>query len=266
MASVRSYRSPSSHCGDPTVWREHNPAEDAKFPRERHMSRYDLFKMFTQVRREDARWDGLDTRVGRGVICRFDRARQAFYDRCNTAGKKPGYPRFKSRWRWRSIEIPNASPSMVCEPGEGGRWWRLRVKGVPSIRFADRGGSRLRTALEDGRLVELRIVRTPLRVELHAVFRVPQVPEPVGEPVNPVGIDKGLRTRLALCDGSYVKSREPDLAPIKRRQRALARAEDDSRTRVKKRQALAKAWCRETDRARNADFGSPTTWSPTMTG
>ena len=233
-------------------WKEHNPAVDAKFPQDRRMSRYDLFKMFTKVKREDARWGGLDYRVGRGVICRFDLARQAFYDRCQ-AGEKPGYPRFKSYWRWRTIVIPDASPSMVRPPGEGGRWWRLRVKGVPSIRFADRG-SRLRTALEDGKLVELRIVRTSRRVELHAVVRVPHVPEPTGEPVNPVGLDKGLRTRLALCDGSYEKARQPDRSVIKRRQRALARAKDGSRSRAKKRLALARAWQRETDRARNADF------------
>ncbi len=99
-------------------WKEHNPGVDAKFPRDRRMSRYDLFKMFTQVKAEDDRWAGLDYRVGRGVICRFDRARQAFYDRCLT-DKKPGFPRFKSLWRWRTIVIPDASPSMVKPPGEG---------------------------------------------------------------------------------------------------------------------------------------------------
>ncbi len=66
------------------------------------MSRYDLFKMFTQVRGEDVHWAGLDTREGRGVICRFGRTRRAFYDRCNTA-RKAGLPRFKSRRRWRSM-------------------------------------------------------------------------------------------------------------------------------------------------------------------
>ena len=232
-------------------WKEHNPGEDQTFPRD--MSRYDLFKMFTQVRGEDDRWAGLDCRVGWGVICRFDRARKAFYDRCNTAGKKPGFPRFKSRRRWRSIEIPDATASMVRVPGEGGRWWRLRVKGVPSVRFADRGG-RLRTALDQGRLVELRIVRSSVRVELHAVFRLPPVTEPTGEPSNPVGLDKGLRTRLAFCDGRYVNAREPDLAAIKRRQRALSRAKKGSRTRAKKRLALARAWRRETEKARNADY------------
>ncbi|MCE2529105.1 MAG: transposase [Acidimicrobiia bacterium] len=232
-------------------WREHNPGDDRGFPPELNRSRYDLFKMFTQVRGEDVRWTGLDARVGRGVICRFDRATKAFYDRCKT-GKAPGYPRFKSRHRWRSIEIPDASASMLSEPGEG-RWWRLRVKGVPAVRFADRHG-RLRSALNNGALVELRIVRTPLRVELHAVFRHPHIPDPTGEPMNPVGADKGLAGRLVLSDGTIVTARTPDLADIKRRQRALSRAKRGSRSRVKKRNALAKAWRRESERARQADF------------
>ena len=37
-------------------WREHNPGVDEKFPPERNRSRYDLFKVFTQVRAEDPRW------------------------------------------------------------------------------------------------------------------------------------------------------------------------------------------------------------------
>ncbi len=204
-------------------WKWHHNPELEKFPSERILSRYDLFKMFTQVRGEDDRWAGLDTRVGRGVICRFDRARQGFYDRCSR-GETPGYPRFKAARRWRSIEIPDATALMLSEPGEGGRWWRLRVKGVPRVRFADRSG-RLRAALDSGgRLVELRVVRTPLRVEVHAVFRCAAVPEPVGEPSNPVGIDKGLSSRLVLSDGTHIAARDADLGEIKKRQRALSRA------------------------------------------
>ena len=232
-------------------WKEHNPGDNQTFPSERNLSRYDLFKMFTQVRGEDTRWGGLDTRVGRGVICRFDRTRKAFYDRCQ-AGKTPGYPRFKSRRRWRSIEIPGASAAMLSEPGEG-RWWRLRVKGVPSIRFADRSG-RLGAALSEGTLVELRIVRTVLRVELHAVFRHPHVPDPTGEPTNPVGMDKGLTNRLALCDGDYEDARTVDNTTVRRYQRRLSRAKKGSRTRAKKRLALARLWRRETERVRAADY------------
>ena len=232
-------------------WREHNPGDGQQLPARLNYSRYTLFKTFTQVRTEDPRWAGLDTRVGRGVICRFDRTREAFYRRCEQGGT-PGYPRFKPRHRYKSVEIPDASPAMLKAPGEG-RWWRLKVKGVPSVRFTDRS-SRVARLLDEGALRELRVVRTPLRVELHAVFRyqAPDVPE--GTPPNPVGVDKGLANRLALSDGTYLEPRVPDRARIRRAQRRLSRAQPGSRSRVKKRAALAKAHRRETERARNDDF------------
>ena len=118
-------------------WREHNPGDDQKFPKDRQRSLYDLFKDFTQVRAEDPRWDGLDARVGRGVIRRFDRTTKAFYDRC-AKGQTPGYPRFKlSRHRYKSIEIPDASPSMLTPTPPGG-WWEMvetEGQGSPSGSF-----------------------------------------------------------------------------------------------------------------------------------
>ena len=190
-------------------WREHNPGDDQTFPKELNRSRNDLCMMFTQVRREDARWDGLDTRVGRGVICRFDRTIRAFYDRCKKQkkdGKKPGFPRFKPRHRFRSIVIVDPSLSMLKPPPGDGRWWRLKVNGVPSVRFADRGG-RLRSHLDEGKLVEIRLVRTALRVEIHAVFRLPAPEIPASGAVEPG------RNRHGPKEPSYPVRRQPCGSP-----------------------------------------------------
>ncbi len=233
-------------------WREHNP-EAGQFPADRNLSRYDLFKMFTLVRSEDPRWAAVDTRVGRGVICRFDRTTKSFYKRCSREGTKPGYPRFKPRHRWRSIEIVNAGAQMLVPPGPGGRWWRLRVKGVPAARFCD-GNGRLAAALDAGTVVELWVVRTPLRVELHVVVGHDADTTVVSAPLNPVGIDKGLSTRMALSDGRYVPARTIDNQVVRRYQRRLARAQRGSRSRAKKRAAVARVRRRETERARAADF------------
>ncbi len=206
------------------------------------------------MRGEDERWASLDYRVGRGVICRFVRARNGFYKRCTKKGGKSGYPRFKSRHRWRTVEIPDASVSMLQRPGEGGRWWRLRVKGVPAVGFADRN-QRLAGALEAGwKLAEVRLVRTVLRTELHAVFNHDDLPEPVEEPSNPVGIDKGVTTRMVLSDGTTVPARTVDHTTVRRRRRALSRATKRSRSYIKKRRALAKVTRRQAEQARDADF------------
>ena len=132
------------------AWRKehHNPLTE-KFPSKLNQSKYHLMRQFTGVHEDIAEWNRLSVKVGRGVICRFDRVGAAFYRRCKE-GKKPGFPRFKPRHRWRSIKIPDPTPSTVCAPGTGQnqseRWWRLQVKGVPQLRFSDRN-HRLSTAL-----------------------------------------------------------------------------------------------------------------------
>ena len=121
-------------------WLEHHNPDLEKQP---SVSKYDLYKLFTGVREDRADWAAVAFQVGRGVISRYDRAVRSFYDRCHK-GDKPGFPRFKPRSRWRSVEIPDPTASMICPPGEGGnrseRWWRLRVKGRDLYLWVDGPG------------------------------------------------------------------------------------------------------------------------------
>ena len=191
-------------------WNEHHPGEP--LPPELRSSKYDLMKEFTGVRSDLPEWERLAVQVGRGVLCRFDRSTRSFYKRCKK-GQNPGFPRFKSSRRWGTIEIPDVSPSMVVPPGAEGAssvWWRLGVKGLPRLRFRDKG-HRLGIALGGGAKVkELRVVRTPLRTEIHVVVRHPEGEIPQVEPSNPVGIDVGLTQRLTLSDGSVFPPRRVD--------------------------------------------------------
>ena len=235
-------------------WREHHPGKP--LPPELRSSKYDLIKEFTGVRSDLPEWERLAVQVGRGVVCRFDRAVRSFYKRCKK-GQNPGFPRFKSSRRWRTIEIPDVFPTMVVPPGTEGAssvWWRLGVKGLPSLRFRDKG-DRLGIALGGGaRVKELRVVRTPLRTEIHVVVRHPEREMPQVEPSNPLGIDVGLTQRLTLSDGSVVPPRRVDASSIKRAQRRFSRAKRGSRSRGKKALSLAKAHRREKERAVQADF------------
>jgi len=252
-------------------WKEHHNPEVEKFPSDLNMSLYDRMKMFTDVRKDHPEWGNLSVNVGRGVLRRFDRTIRSFYKRC-AEGKNPGFPRFKPYRRWRSIEIPNATPSMLQAPGtpqnRSDTWWRLSVKGVPRLRFRDKG-HRLEKALGMGATVkELRVVRTPLLTELHMVLKHPPREMPSRPVTNPVGIDKGIADRLILSDGLHIAARKPDRKPIIRKQRTLSRSIEahrqkeqqagkklpHSNTRKKKQEAFTKAWRRETEKARQADF------------
>ena len=252
-------------------WKEHHNPGVEKFPSEWNLSLFDRMQMFTGVRKDHPEWERLSVQVGRGVLVRFNRTISSFYERCQE-GKKPGFPRFKSSRRWRSIELPDPSLSMLVAPGTpkngSAKWWRLSVKGVPRLRFRDKG-HRLATALGTGAAVkELRVVRTPLRTELHVVVKHPDRELPERPVVNPVGIDKGIKYRMTLSDGTRVPARKVDQQPIVRAQKRLSRAilahqqreEAEgkklafSNTRCKKQKAYAKAWRRETERIVQADF------------
>ncbi len=104
------------------------------------------------------------------------------------------------------------------------------------------------------RVVELRVVRTPLRTEVHVVVRHPERNISRVEPANPVGIDVGLTHRLTLSGGQVVPPRKVDASRVKRAQRKLSRAKKGSRTRGKKAHALARLHRREKEKAVQADF------------
>ena len=123
---------------------------------------------------------------------------------------------------------------------------------MPQIRFEDKH-DRLITALESGRLVELRVVRTPLRVEIHAVIKHPDRP-PVADPVNPVGLDKGLKSRLVTSDGEHLPPTTVDLRQALRAQRRFSRSVKGSQSRIKKGKHLAKQHRRLREQAIQADF------------
>ena len=124
---------------------------------------------------------------------------------------------------------------------------------MPQIRFEDKH-DRLITALESGRLVELRVVRTPLRVEIHAVIKHPDRP-PVADPVNPVGLDKGLKSRLVTSDGEHLPPTTVDLRQVLRAQRRFSRSVKGSAVSHQEGQThLAKQHRRLREQAIQADF------------
>ncbi len=145
---------------------------------------------------------------------------------------------------------------MLKAPGErknhSEKWWRLQVKGVPQIRFEGKR-NRLTAALESGRLVELRVARAPLRIEIHAVIKHPDRPL-VADPVNPVGLDKGLKSRLVTSDGEHIPPTTVDLRQALRVQRRFSRSVKGSRSRIKKRNHLAKQHRRLGEQAVQSDF------------
>ena len=236
-----------------------------------------LYAQFGEMRRgekrpigggDDLLWSDLSVNVGRGVIDRFDKARAAFFGRCaqrkQGARVQAGYPRFKQRSRWRSIAIPDASGSMVKPPdSECGRW-RLRVKGLGTIKFDPHNESRLTAELAaGGKVAEIRVVRKALRTEVQLVVRtvVPDPPAPA-HPSQCVGIDMGITNRVACSNGDLHPGVTEDRSEVVMRQKELSRHDNRHRGkppaerftpgRRRKVEALAKAHARLSERERHS--------------
>ena len=202
-----------------------------------------LYAQFGELRRAERRdsssggllWSDLAVQVGRGVIDRFDKARTAFYVRCDLRGRgarvRGGYPRFKPRSRWRSVVIADPKPSMIRRPGGASRRWGLQIKGLGTIRFAPHNEGRLAAELAaGGKVNEIRVVRKAVRVEVHLVVRTATPdPEPPENPATGLGIDLGVASRVACSDGTTHPGVVEDRSQVKERQRALSRHDDRHR-------------------------------------
>jgi putative transposase len=167
----------------------------------------------------------------RAVIRRLDRAFKAFFRRVK-AGEKPGYPRFKGRGWWDSIEWP--------AEGGGARWdsvphptvTRVRLQGVGHVRVhqhrAVKGTVKTITAKREGR-------------KWFVVLSCDDVPaEPMPATGAVVGIDAGIAHFITTSDGEHVPNPRHlavSAGRLAAAQQALARKKRGSKRR---REAAAK--------------------------
>lgn len=170
----------------------------------------------------------IHTHVLQDTVRRVDKAFQAFFRRVK-AGQKPGYPRFQSRIRYHSFTY-----------GEYGNGARLDG-GILSLSKIGRVGIRLHRPLEG----------TPKTVTIsreadgwYACISCVEVPiQPLPLTGNETGMDVGLKSFLALADGTFIENprhyRKAEKA-LKRAQRKVARRKKGSNRRRKAVKLLAR--------------------------
>ena len=203
-------------------------------------SLYDQYKELVQVRAELPEFEAVSSIVFRGVLSRLDKAYKSFFRRVK-AKEKAGFPRFKNRRRWRTIEINDQCWHMLKKQGDK---LVLKVKGLPRIEVRPS-----RELPPNNLLKAIRITRKPLRTEVCLSY---DLPTPETKPVtNPVGIDMGISKRLTLSDGETVEKREIDRKKIIRLQRSVSRKVKGSNNRSKAVSLLAKEWQRVSDKERD---------------
>jgi putative transposase len=131
----------------------------------------------------------------RAAVRRLDRAFLGFFRRVR-AGERPGYPRFKGRGWWNSIEWP-------AEKG-GARW--DSVPHPTTVRVYLRGIGHVR--VHQHRAVNGRVKTITAKREAgrwYVVLSCDDVPAEPLEPAGPtVGIDLGVASFLTISDGTHV--------------------------------------------------------------
>ena len=203
------------------------------------VSLYSQYRELTAIRASDEFWGSISIQVGRGVLRRADRARQAFYRRVKS-GEKPGYPRFKSSRRWHTIELANVDASTLKDRGH---YYAIRIKGLPEIRL------RKGLTLPEDTPKALSITLRGRRLFVNLTYAIEQAALPRAGAV--VGVDMGVSDRLALSNGEHVGRRRKPNAKLRRAQRRLSTCRKDSHQWRKRRAVLANQQHRERVRNRN---------------
>ena len=197
---------------------------------------FDQTKALTECRQEFPDMAGCPLAIQRGTLKRLDRAYKHFFRRVKSGGT-PGFPRFKGRHFWNSIEIVS---------GVKVRDGKLHVPGFGRMAIRRRGGN----PYPDGRPVSAVLKRTGGKWLAVVCFAV-EVEEPADNG-HAVGLDRNVG-QVADSDGIMHRMPQSGVldAKAKRLNRKLARQRKASRRRERTKLRLARVRRRIANRRRN---------------
>lgn len=182
---------------------------------------------FIRAEHEDVR--RVNAQVAKAIIKRLDEA-FAHYFRRIKSGEKPGYPRFKGRNRFNSMEYPAYGNGCKLE----GRHLTLQNVGPIRVRLHQPLTGTIKT-------VE---VKREANGWYACITCTVEVETPAPSTLPPIGIDMGLASFLATSDGEIVANpryMRKAKAALRRAQRKVARRKKGSNRRRKAVRELAKA-------------------------
>ena len=168
-------------------------------------------KELTAIRAADEAFGCVNRRIQVNVLERLDLAFAAFFRRAK-AGEKPGYPRFKSRYRFKTLGSRFVEPSWYKRAGNE---IQLKVNGLPVVRAPI--GFRI---IPEGKPLSMTITKKGRALWLSLVYEFhPDRRTPTGAVV---GIDRGVTVQAADSNGVQY----PRIRTNHRKRRRLQRRMD----------------------------------------
>ncbi len=197
----------------------------------RKVSMVQFNRFVKEIIQEDKKYLKLYSQTRCEIEYKLFKAYQNFFRRIKEGNKKAGFPRFKSRDRYKSITYPQDNGSFSIRKD------RLRVSRIGTMK------------IELHRKTEGTIKRLAIKREgndYYAIFTtINNIKVPDVENTNPVGIDLGLDSFIAMSDGTkiekpkFVKKSEKHIA---RWQRRIAKRRKGSKRRESAKLKLQKKW------------------------
>ncbi len=188
-------------------------------------------KFAREIIQEDKRYLKLYSQTRCEIEFRLMKAYQNFFRRIREGNRRAGFPRFRSKDRYKSITYPQDNGSFSIRKD------RLRVSRIGTMR------------IELHRKVEGTIKTLAIKREggnYYAVFTaINDIKVPEVKDINPVGIDLGLDSFVAMSDGTKIE--KPKFAKkaekhIARWQRIVAKRHKGSKRRGSAKLKLQKKW------------------------
>jgi putative transposase len=184
-----------------------------------------------EIIQDDKRYLKLYSQTRCEIEFRLLKAYQNFFRKIKEGNRKAGFPRFKSRDRYRSITYPQDNGSFSIRKG------RLRVSRIGTMPIG------LHRKIE-GTIKTLAIKREGRNY--YAVFTtINEIKIPEVKNTNPVGIDLGLDSFIAISDGTKIqkpKFMQQKRKKIARWQKIVARRNRGSKRREKAKMRLQETY------------------------
>ena len=191
-----------------------------------------------QIKQIRPEYEGIFSQVLQEVLHRVDKAFQAFFRRVR-AGLTPGYPRYKSRYRYGSLTYPQSG---------------FGIDGQGKLSLSKIGHLKLVMHRPFKGVVKTATITRSATNKWHVVFSCDEVEPEVLPPCDAqVGIDVGLKTFAYLSTGERIENprffRDGEHA-LARAQRRLSKAKMGTKERAKRRKVVARVherigWRRE---------------------
>lgn len=190
------------------------------------ISRYDQSNMLKILKTEHPFLADVFSQVLQNVSTRLDLAFRAFFRRIKS-GDKPGYPRFRGKFRYDSFTYPQSGFKLL--------------KNV--VQLSKIGGVKIKLHRPvDGKIKTCTVRRTPTG-KWFVAFACEIEHKAVEQPVNPsIGIDMGLKHFATLSNSETVENprffRKEEVA-LKKAQKKLSAQKKASKARAKARKVVA---------------------------